>query len=232
MFRISWFSFFLLANIFIAGSCKKDTPPTVVKGKVIDIKTGKPVKDANIEFGITKEVNGLDQYLTQTTLPTDANGEFICVLESEYYAIIISKDGYASKYPHLDIIPGQTNSIEVNLVPRDGFLKLKIKNDTGLHDTIYTSIFSRILVTEARLNTYDVTKEFPLVLYKDEIYNQLFLLPSPEVVQIRWKFNNPDFKVGPLTIDSIMVVPNDTITYLLSYQYILYCSETLILMKD
>ena len=183
MLKILWLLVFLLTGICVILSCNKDAGFTTIKGRILDVKTGMPIKDVGIEFGIKKEINGLDQSFIQTTSPTDANGEFVCVLESEYYAIFISKNGYVDKYPHLDIIPGQINNVEISLIPIDGSLKLKIKNATGLHDTIYTSIFSRVVVNEARWNTYDITKEFPLLLYKDEEYDQLFSLPSPEVVQ-------------------------------------------------
>ncbi len=142
MNRVVLLSCFLLALMLIALSCKKDDAPTVIKGAVTDRKTEKPIEDAFVYFrGTSIDDLGREQPASCTDY-TDASGQFNCTLLGTALGVEIGKTGYATKIITSGIIDGQENEVSAQLVPRDGFLKLTIENDTGSPDALYVYVYS------------------------------------------------------------------------------------------
>ena len=215
MSRTSIAPCFLLALLLGALSCGKEDTPTVINGIVTDRKTGETVEGALIYMtGKKKGNSGQDEFFTHACPRTDANGVFSCTIQGDYSSSEVTKNGYVDYEKFLAIGNGEDNNVNISLVPRDGFLRLQIENNTGQHNTLYASVYSHTVTTEGRKNTYwsgEVINIYPLLLNQGEIYTEVIDLPSPEIVQIRWGFGQTTL------VDSIMVVTNDTTTYLLSY---------------
>jgi len=212
----------LLLGLMLAGlGCGKDDKPTIIKGRITDRKTGEPIEGAFVYLTLSRPKSyAADEFFTQSCGHSNANGEFNCTLEGKYEWMDFTKEGYLFNKPSLNIADGKSNEVEINLIPRDGFLRLKIENTTGLHDTLYAAVHSQTIATESGQNIYyngEVVKEYPLLLGQGEVYTQIFDLVSPEIVQIMWGFNTPTYQTPYTFRDSIMVVPNDTVTYILSY---------------
>lgn len=213
---------FLLFGLifFVVLGCGKDEPSlTIIKGTVTDRKTGKPIEGALIIIrGKKPGANGLDEYFTQPCPRSDPNGRFSCTLEGDYTSSEIGKDGYISHERFLDVANGQENGIGVSLVPRDGFLRLKIENATGQHDTLYASIRSQTEYVERNgFYNAEATPKYPLPLKHGETYTAIFSLSSPEVIRVQWGFKKPTYQMPHILKDSVMVLPKDTATYILSY---------------
>lgn len=218
MSRTSISPCFLLALMLSALSCGKEKiPPTVIKGRITDRKTGEPLQGAYTIFSVERKDNGSGNTGQPSPL-SDANGEFSCTLNGDYAgAEETYQEGYITKSTRSNFVNGQTNSMEVQLIPRDGFLKLRIENNTGQHDILYANIYSRTEDIEKNFYNAEVIKEYPLLLNKGEVYIEVFGLGSPDVVQIMWGFKAPSNQMPHTIIDSVMVFTNDTSTYILSY---------------
>lgn len=213
MTRTILFCCFLLALGLVEWGCGKEENPTVeIKGKVINRKTGEPVEDAFVYCrGVSYNENG-GEVPSSCSDRTDANGQFACTFTGNYGASTIDKEGYVSKFFPLNIDDKKDEVIE--LVPRDGFLRLRMENNTGTQSPLQVSIYNRTVAIETMQNIYyigEVIKEYPLLISQGEIYTEIFDLPSTELVEIRWGF-------GQITsIDSVIINTNDTTNYILSY---------------
>ncbi|MCY7330788.1 MAG: hypothetical protein LH618_19705, partial [Saprospiraceae bacterium] len=129
----------------------------------------------------------------------------------------IRKGCYIVHEKNLPIVEGQENNLDIKMVPRDGFLRLNIKNDMGQHDTIYAYIYSLIGDIEGS-GSEGSLKTYPVILQTGDTYMEILQLASPETVAVRWGFNKLNYyQVDFAFQDSILVVPNDTTTYILSY---------------
>ncbi len=212
--------FGFLLGLLVAGlGCGKEDKPTIsIKGTVIDQKTGQPINDAFVYCrGVSLNEDG-GEVPASCSDRTDVNGQFACVFIGNYGASTISKEGYIDKFVSLNVEDKEDDIIQ--LIPRDGFMRLRIENNTGQHDTLYASVYSRIVATETMQNIYydgEVIKEYPLLINQGEIYTEIFDLPSTEVIQIRWGFEKPTYQLRPIFQDSIPIIANDTVTYILSY---------------
>ena len=209
----------LLLGLMLAGlGCGKEDKPTIIKGRITNRKTGAPIEGVFVYLTLSRPKRyAADEFFTQSCGHSNSNGEFNCTLEGKYEWMDFTKEGYLFNKPSLNIADGKTNDVEISLIPRDGFLRLKIENTTGLHDTLHASIHSQTEYLEGGQNFYTPTNTYPLVLNQGETYTEIFALASPEIVQIMWGFNTPTYQTPYTFRDSIMVVPNDTVTYILSY---------------
>ena len=200
----------------LAGlGCGKDkNDPTVIKGRITDQKTMLPIKEANLHIGAKKEnANGNYEYFSPSCR-SDADGRFNCTFLGNYESSDISKDGYVTKHNSLIVIDEQENNSNISLIPRDGFLRLRINNNTGSPSPLYATVYSRTIKIETRQNSYytgESIKQYPLSIGLGETYTEILDLPSPEFVQIRWGFGQSTL------VDSVMITPNDTTDYILSY---------------
>ncbi len=211
------FSCFLLALILAICGCGKEDKPTFINGKITNRKTGEPMEGVSIILqGKRTGTNGQVEYFTHGCPLTDTEGRFSCTLEGLYVTSDITKEGYIKREVPLSVVDRQENNLDITLVPRDGFLKLKIENNTGLHDTLYANIYSPTESLEKYYNG-EVIKEYPLLLTAGASYTETFALASPETVQILWGFKPPGYQTPHTLKDSILVVPHDTTTYILSY---------------
>ncbi len=211
---------FLLTLMLALMSCGKDDDPTVVKGRITDRKTGEPIEGASILVGGKKPAtHGQDGFFVQPCTNSNASGGFTCIIEGYFTSSQIDKVGYVTKKNGIKGIEnGEENNIEINLAPRDGTLKLEIQNMSGQHDTLYAYIYSVTEDIEANgFYAYTAIKQYPLVINQGETYSETFHLASPEMIEIRWGFEQPPYQIKPPFQDSILVATNDTVTYILSY---------------
>jgi hypothetical protein len=130
--------------IFLFACGKEETPPTVINGKVTDKKTGEPIEGAAviIDFTTEKTVSGSIKTEHETvTLSTDAQGEFHYTHDAYYTGMYseVRKGDYVPR-AHLKIKRGEVNNLEIELVPKDGTLRLELSNENGQEDSIYVII--------------------------------------------------------------------------------------------
>ncbi len=193
-------------------SCDKDKP-TIIKGIVTDRKTGVPLEGVVVQIdGDRPGEKGLTDYFT-LYFQSNPNGEYECTSDGRNVSARFLKNNYLEYIGVSDIRDGEENIRDVSLVPRDGFLSLTIQNVTGQNDTIFVLVFSPIKMTEERTQAGYSTKKYPLILKKDEIYQEVFPLASPDEVKIKWKHT----KNGISNQYALPIVSNDTASYTLTY---------------
>jgi len=217
MWKMSILLYILLALIPVSWSCHKDAKPTIIQGRITDQKTGEPIAGAFVRMGGKRiDATQPEEYFEASCPDTDAEGHFSCTIEGDYTSSTIGKAGYITHERFLEVTNRQENDIDIHLVPRDGFLRLNIKNFTGQHDSLYVNIFSLIEDMEG-VNNGENLKNFPLIIAKGETYTELIDLPSPELIKIRWGFKRSLYHAEFVIQDSISVLSKDTVSYLLSY---------------
>jgi hypothetical protein len=146
---------------------------------------------------------------------SNTNGEYEYALDGDFTGMSLIKEGYVGYDGHVfKVNDGETNTINVSLVPRDGFLSLNIQNLTGQYDTIYVLVLSPIKIAEESDQSGYPTKKSPLTLKKNESYTEVFKVASPDEVIIAW---NHEKKAKDYFKKSASVVPNDTAFYTLTY---------------
>lgn len=204
--------------LLIAFACKKETPPTVINGKVTDKKTGEPIEGATaiVDFTTEETVSGSIKIRhTTITLKTDAQGKFQYTHESDFDGISseISKAGYAPRSPLGKIKRGEVNNLEVQLIPKDATLRLELSNDTGQFTAIYVVLKNPSYGTLYGINL----PQFPVVLPIGEKHTAYFDLPSEEFSQVYWGFSYfPGSYATPFQ-DSVYLTLNDTTDFVISF---------------
>jgi len=168
----------LLSFLILLFACGKEASgPTVINGKVTDKKSGLPIEGAviNIDF---QQLSGLivtnHEY---KQFATDQQGEFHYTHNSDYDGTYsdVGKGGYVTQSP-LGIKRGEINNLEIQLVPKDGTLRLELSNDTGQFDSIYMLLRNPSYGPLYAINL----PQFPVVLPAGEKYTTYFDLPSEE----------------------------------------------------
>lgn len=203
-------------------ACEKETPPTVINGKVTDRKTGMPVEGAgiDIDFQTEKNVGGsLKTDHEYVSFSTDINGEFFYTHNSDFTRTysVLQKTGYI-RQEQLTIIKGEINDLDIKLAPYDGVLRLIIKNEAGLFDSIYVNIENPSRVSG--LGEYFGSirlDQFPLYLSVGEQYTTHFNLTSEEFTKIQWGFTHFTLGSDAPFSDSVFLLLNDTTMYNLIY---------------
>ncbi len=185
MCRLIVVSYVLPTLLLVIWGCGKNDP-TIIEGRITDQKTGKALEGAYTVFYV-QQLDGSGS-TGQSSMRSNANGEFICTLDSDYDGSEEThREGYITKFTHSNFVNGQTNRMQVQLVPRDGVLILKINNNVSQHDTIYVYLYSRIESIENGTNGSAIElKVSPVVLQMGETYTEIFDLASPEEIQITW----------------------------------------------
>ena len=156
---------FLLGLMLAGLGCgKKDDNPTIpIKGTVIDLKTGEPIEDAFVySRGVKVQEQGGNVPVSCADR-TDTNGHFECIFTGNYSGSDISKDGYVDKTTAFNLNDKENEVVQ--LVPRDGFLRLLIENNAGLQSPLYVSVYSRTIRIETKQNSYytgESIKQYPL----------------------------------------------------------------------
>ncbi|MBK8192895.1 MAG: hypothetical protein IPK76_06725 [Lewinellaceae bacterium] len=202
-------------------ACEKETPPTVINGKVTDRKTGMPVEGAriDIDFQTEKTVSGsLKTDHEYVSFSTDAQGKFHYTHNADYTSTYseLYKEGYGS-YGPLIIEKGETNDLDITLSPIDGTLRLEITNQSGQFDSIYIIIESPSLI-DGPVNSEKIfTDTFPVTLPFNGTHIEYFDLPSEEFTKIHWGFVYFTSLSESVYIDSVFLALHDTTVYNLVY---------------
>jgi hypothetical protein len=150
---------------------------------------------------------------------TDENGRFRDSASEKIYLWEARKKGYLPKrYGFPPIIQGEYNECIVNLIPRDGTLKVNFDNSFGLHDTLYVAIYSPLQDSEMPISRgiivgypFFAHGMFPKSIHLD--------LASEETIDIYWGPQPiPSFqtKLAPYH-SSIFVLRGDTTEYTITY---------------
>lgn len=209
----------LSAFCILFFACGKENPsPTVINGKVTDKKSGLPIEGASIDidFQTEKQVSGsLVTEHEYVSLSTDAQGEFQYTHDADYTRTYsdIGKTGYAPRSPLGKIKRGEVNNLEIQLVPKDGTLRLELSNDMGQFDAIYVVLRNPSYGPLYAINL----PQFPVVLPVGEKYTTYFDLPSEEFSQIYWGFTYFSGSYAAPFRDSVYLTLHDTTTYKLTY---------------
>lgn len=209
----------LLAAFFtLLYACgKEETSPTVIKGKVTDKKTGEPIEEAFI--GCNSETGGLgNEIQVDRSTVSNALGNYEIVIPAEYTFSLIEvyESGYLPKVDPADGISikvGDINTVDVELIPNDAFLKLIVNNNTGQHDSIYISIYNKTVFSEGLGLEGPV---YPVVLLFGNTFNEIFAFPSEENADIYWSFDKFIFPNAPFN-DSIFLPSGDTTEFVISF---------------
>jgi hypothetical protein len=176
-----------------------------------------PVKGVYI-FYSTITGNAPNEVSTELSMLSDDQGKYcIVVPPNERFSFPnVYKEGYLPKIDPAGALSfqyGDTNLVDIQLVPTDGYLKLRLKNDTGQFDSIYLNIESQTMTLE-RLGVKS-TKQYPVVLKTGEAYDEIFAFPSNEPVSIYWNFHK--FIIPDAMIHSEFLYKNDTADFLISF---------------
>jgi hypothetical protein len=204
--------------LLIAFACKKEVPPTVINGKVTDKKTGEPIEGAVTDLDFTTEKTVSGSIKTEhiiVTLKTDTQGQFQYTHEDDFDGLFsqIYKTGYAPRSPVGKIRRSEVNNLEIQLIPKDAILRLKLSNDTGQFNAIYV-----ILKNPSYGPLYGINlPHFPVMLPVGEKYTSYLHLPSEEFSQIYWGFSYfPGSYAAPFQ-DSVYLTLNDTTDFVISF---------------
>lgn len=199
--------------------CRKEEPSlwTVIKGIISDRETGLPIKGVYI-FYSTITGNAPNEVSTELSMLSDDQGKyFIIVPPNERFSFPnVYKEGYLPKIDPAGALSfqyGDTNLVDIQLVPTDGYLKLRLKNDTGQFDSIYLMVESQTMTLEGL--GVKSTKQYPVVLKSGEVYDEIFAFPSNEPVNIYWDFHK--FIIPDAMIHSEFLYKNGTADFLISF---------------
>lgn len=100
-----------------------------VRGTVISEATGEALKDVLVVLGQMEGTAGTE--VSRVTVGTNGRGEFrITKLSAGRYRLAVRKDGYVPEVSTLEIGPGQTRDLQVELKPADG-LRLRVRRSAG-----------------------------------------------------------------------------------------------------
>lgn len=205
----------LLVLIFFLSGCSKDDPPTIIKGKVTDRKTGSAIEEAQFRIDISTGVNST----TSEYFYTDSKGEFNYTLENLGSIIGSSgvfKPGYVGK-TQLDLQTGKENVLNISLLPADAFLKVIVSNESGDPRPIYLQIVNPVIGAESNRPPYYLyVKDYPITLSKNEVHEEIFDLPE-STTYLYWDFHLLDPTKSASFQDSVTVSSNDTINFKITY---------------
>ena len=199
-------------------SCKNAEPPTVITGKVTNKKSGAPIEGVTLECeGYTGKIG--NETSKDFTTKSDHLGNYNIVAPNEYrlgfyraFAV-----GYLTKVQPASPVPisiGDSNRVDIALIPLDGFLRLNVRKIGNQPDSIYVSLSSPTTVA-AGLGTKNIEK-YPLILHAGEAYAELFSFPSEENISLYWDFK--PFTVPNAVHKSAIYLPEkDTTDFLIEY---------------
>lgn len=217
--------FSLVALLCTFFSCKKDSFPTIVKGIIVDSKTGAPLEGATVEFynRVPSQNGNYNETIPEYAI-SNSEGEFTYTVRSDAkYASIYSafSEEHVRKrldYEPFKIVMGTTNEFTIPLVHYDAYLKLNIKNESG-QNNLYVVVENPTIISEARTSWGQILiYPYPLNLNLGE--NKSYILPivSNEYTKIYWGetifISN---QTVPTYQDSIFLTFGDTLDYSILY---------------
>lgn len=216
--RCLLFCFLVLS--FGLGACHKDKL-TTVNGIVVDKHTGLPIDNALVEFWIShKDTPAPNNYELRDTY-TDENGKFTFQSEDPLSVHWVVKDGYLPKGLGTDVVvieQGKTNDVIINMIPKDGILKLNFEDNNAKYDTIYVSIYSALQEAELGLS-HGVILGYPFFVQGLFPQSETINLASEETAHIYWSsypVATSHIQLSP-NHDSVFVVRNDTTNFKISF---------------
>lgn len=203
----------LLCSLF---SCKKDTPrlPTIVKGTVVDSKTGEPIPNALIEISnrVPKDI-GFDNIPEYALSNLQGNFSYTVRSDAAYASLFsISAENFAYKRTdsaNYKVIMETTNEYSIPLIRSDAVLVLYIKNQTGQQNNVYITINNPTVASEAKSPLY----YSPVFSTGEDQYLTLPLVAN-EYTKIYWSLENfISNQTIPTHRDSVYLLLNDTLNY-------------------
>jgi hypothetical protein len=206
--------------LFCCG--KEEPPPTVVTALVTDKKTGKPIEGAKVYVEFYSNNSSGTKEITSKSILTDANGKAHISHETNCDGTLFStvtRKGYNTK-AHLPMIRcGDSNHIEVKLIPQDGVLKINIENVTGQNNSIWVALRNPSYSFEANgLSDLIFLQHFPLSISQGELYSEYFDLTSEEYTSVFWGYENfmPTYNTANFC-DSVYINLSDTTVFFIAF---------------
>jgi len=199
------------------SSCTKEKySTTIVRGKVYNAITNEPIYEASINIHATwqgKDGADLGEWFFGKT---DQQGEFnikFSPIEGAGLLMAIYKAGFTTEpffYPE----NGDDNYFRVQMFALDGHLRLKMVNESGIHDSLYVNLVSpTIRVISNGWGYVSHPQKYPLVLDKDSSWTQIFSRPSEEHIYLSWGFSKDSLPFE----DSVFLAKGDTVDYTISF---------------
>ena len=217
--RLLYF-YVLFATIYVSFGCHKEAKPTIIKGTVVDRKSGNPIDSARFDIALATQLE--NNYISEDIdiFFTDSKGKFNHTINSEFDYIAgastISKPGYVTRM-QLNMRKGEENELNISLLPEDAVLKIVVVNLSGDTRPFYFNMTNPVIGADSKQPPYHFTlASNPLNLTKDGVYEELFTLPESKNY-VFWDFHI----LNPITAaafkDSVSVISNDTIVYKITY---------------
>lgn len=213
---------FLYISLFILGSflaCKKDppSPPTIITGTVTNKTTGEPVGGAFIYSSLRKEDWPPPRTQDNSTF-SDSIGKYRLEIPNGYKFSVaeVYRLGFlpnAAPLFSVEIHEGETNIVDVALIPTDGFIRLIMHNDLPTNDALYVIFFSPTRALQPYIGGSLIPPNLPFVLPTANIREELFALPSEEFVTIHWGTAPYTPSTNSPFRDSIYLSRNDTVAF-------------------
>lgn len=202
-------------------SCQKEGPSTVIKGIVTNRTTGEPVAGAYIDCGIRIPEWPSPQTKDNSTY-SDSEGKYRLEIPEGFSFSIsnVYKLGFipnAAPLYSIEVIDGETNIVDVVLIPTDGFIRLKIFNDLPENDSLYVHFISPTRAAQPYIGGALIPENLPYDLNFGSANEEVFALPSEEFVRVHWGY----FPYSPIANspfrDSVYVLRNDTVDFTIHF---------------
>jgi hypothetical protein len=204
--------FLIGAFLFVQVACKDRS--TVIEGYITDKVTGAPIEGAALDYLIKY---GTDPGSRQESTYSDASGFYSITVppNSRWDIYSVFKEGYLQKISPVMghyFESGKVNTLNVELIPRDGVIRLIANNSIPGNDTLYVGFFSQLTEDEFQLSGYSYSERYPIVLTPNATYEEIINLTSEEMIRIFWRaYPLPTQK------DSVFLHRLDTLLYTINF---------------
>lgn len=219
MLRLVCLSSFVIFFFWLLGCKKESDAPTIIVGKVTDAKSGLPVEKAILECGAYKGEIGHEIFKDFTT-SSNAQGQYEIIVPNDYNRVGLYrayKAYYLTKILPAGVAPlsiGDSNTVDIEMIPTDGFLRLSIRNAAPEHDSIFIKFLSPTTISEG-LGIMPL-KNYPLVLPINKDHFEIIEFPSDESIIIYWDFKSFS-DTNALNNYNIYLPAKDTVDFLIEY---------------
>lgn len=207
--------FFLLSILLLSllACGKKDT---IINGRVVDAKTGMPIKGVSINYGVWDggQATGADQQFT------DVDGRFTIEIgyNENFSGITIEKVGYVPKFGFgVTYKKGIVNSLEINLHPRDATLRMVYNNGSNSAKSIFLQAQSKTFNDEYGVLPYIITQPYPFFCKPFNKDTVDYSFTSDEQINLYWAFSYYEKASQSTFKDSLYLSRGDTATYSITF---------------
>jgi len=217
--RLVFLLYFVIFLFWLFACRKESDAPTIIVGEVIDAKSGLPVEKATMECGAYKGEIGHEIFKDFTT-SSNAQGQYEIIIPNDYNRVSLFRSyraGYLTKIDPAGIVPlsiGDSNTVDIEMIPTDGFFRLKINNIISQNDTIYVQLLSPTTWSEGLGS--EALNNYPLILSEGNTHIELFQFPSEESIDIYWDFKQFTIPAAQFK-NSIFLSPSDTTDFIIDY---------------